>query len=126
MAGAVLGPGRAELPHPRPGLQRRHDPAVPARRGRRDRRRGARLPRRRGGRRSPKFDGGIATRLDNIPFGVVVNRDGRRFYDEGEELWPKRYAIWGTNIATQPGQIAYGLWDSKVSGLFLPPMYRPY
>jgi tricarballylate dehydrogenase len=76
--------------------------------------------------RSPKFDGGIATRLDNIPFGIVVNRDGRRFYDEGEELWPKRYAIWGTNIATQPGQIAYGLWDSKVTGLFLPPMYRPY
>jgi tricarballylate dehydrogenase len=45
--------------------------------------------------RSPKFDGGIATRLDAIPFGVVVNRLGRRFYDEGENLWPKRYAIWG-------------------------------
>jgi tricarballylate dehydrogenase len=76
--------------------------------------------------RSPKFDGGIATRLDNIPFGIVVNRDAQRFYDEGEELWPKRYAIWGTNIAMQPDQIAYGLWDSKVSRLFLPPMYRPY
>jgi tricarballylate dehydrogenase len=75
--------------------------------------------------RSPKFDGGIATRLDNIPFGIVVNRDGLRFYDEGEDLWPKRYAIWGTNIARQPDQIAYGLWDSKISGLFLPPMYRP-
>jgi tricarballylate dehydrogenase len=76
--------------------------------------------------RSPKFDGGIATRLDNVPFGIAINRHGRRFYDEGEELWPKRYAIWGTNIAMQPGQIAYGLWDSKVSGLFLPPMYGPY
>jgi tricarballylate dehydrogenase len=76
--------------------------------------------------RSPKFDGGIATRLDNIPFGIVVNRDSRRFYDEGEEIWPKRYAIWGTNIALQPGQIAYGLWDSKVKGLFLPPMYGPH
>jgi tricarballylate dehydrogenase len=76
--------------------------------------------------RSPKFDGGIATRLDNIPFGIVVNRDGQRFYDEGEDLWPKRYAMWGTNIAMQPDQIAYGLWDSKISGLFLPPMYRPY
>ena len=75
--------------------------------------------------RSPRFDGGIATRLDSIPFGIVVNRRGRRFYDEGEELWPKRYAIWGRNIAEQPGQIAYSIWDAKVRRLFLPPMYGP-
>jgi tricarballylate dehydrogenase len=75
--------------------------------------------------RSPRFDGGIATRLDSIPFGIVVNRDGLRFYDEGEELWPKRYAIWGRNVAEQPGQIAYSLWDAKVRRLFLPPMYPP-
>jgi tricarballylate dehydrogenase len=75
--------------------------------------------------RSPRFDGGIATRLDSIPFGIVVNSGGRRFYDEGEEIWPKRYAIWGGNIAEQPGQIAYSLWDAKVRRLFLPPMYRP-
>jgi tricarballylate dehydrogenase len=73
--------------------------------------------------RSPRFDGGIATRLDTIPFGIVVNREGHRFYDEGEEIWPKRYAIWGTNLAGQPGQIAYSFWDSKVRRLFLPPMY---
>lgn len=75
--------------------------------------------------RSPRFDGGIATRLDTIPFGIVVNRLGRRFYDEGEEIWPKRYAIWGRIIAEQPGQIAFSLWDSKVNHLFLPPMYEP-
>jgi tricarballylate dehydrogenase len=75
--------------------------------------------------RSPRFDGGIATRLDSIPFGIVVNGQGRRFYDEGEDLWPKRYAIWGRNIAGQPGQIAYSIWDAKVRRLFLPPMYRP-
>jgi tricarballylate dehydrogenase len=73
--------------------------------------------------RAPRFDGGIATRLDTVPFGVVLNRDYRRFYDEGEDVWPKRYAIWGRNIAEQPGQIAYSFWDSKVRGLFLPPMY---
>jgi tricarballylate dehydrogenase len=72
---------------------------------------------------SPTFDGGIATRLDTIPFGLVVNREGHRFYDEGEDMWPKRYAVWGTHIARQDGQIAYSLWDSKVTGLFLPPMY---
>ena len=75
--------------------------------------------------RSPRFDGGIATRVDSIPFSVTVNARGERFYDEGEELWPKRYAIWGRNIAAQPGQIAYSIWDEKVNRLFLPPMYGP-
>ena len=48
---------------------------------------------------------------------------GQRFYDEGEDIWPKRYATWGRRIAEQPGQIATALWDSKVNNLFLPPMY---
>jgi tricarballylate dehydrogenase len=73
--------------------------------------------------RSPKFDGGIATRLDTVPFGIAVNQDGQRFADEGENIWPKRYATWGRLIAEQPEQIAYTLWDSKVNHLFLPPMY---
>jgi tricarballylate dehydrogenase len=76
--------------------------------------------------RAPKFDGGIVTRLDVVPFGIVVNRDARRFYDEGEEIWPKRYAIWGTLIAGQPGQIAYGIVDAKTIDRFLPPMFKPY
>ncbi|WP_396449581.1 FAD-dependent tricarballylate dehydrogenase TcuA [Actinomadura sp.] len=73
--------------------------------------------------RAPKFDGGIATRLDTVPFGVVVNATGNRFYDEGEEVWPKRYAIWGRLIAEQPEQYAVAFWDAKVNHLFLPPMY---
>ncbi len=76
--------------------------------------------------RAPKYDGGIATRLDAIPFGIVVNRLGRRFYDEGEDIWPKRYASWGRLIAEQPGQIAYCILDAKTIECFLPPMYRPY
>jgi tricarballylate dehydrogenase len=31
--------------------------------------------------RAPKFDGGIATRLDSVVFGIMVNRDAQRFYD---------------------------------------------
>jgi tricarballylate dehydrogenase len=76
--------------------------------------------------RAPKFDGGIVTRLDAIPFGIVVNRLGRRFYDEGEDLWPKRYASWGRLIAEQPGQIAYCIVDAKTFGRFLPPVYKPW
>ena len=76
--------------------------------------------------RAPKFDGGIVTRLDAIPFGIVVNRCGRRFYDEGENIWPKRYAIWGGLIAAQPGQLAFSIVDSKTIDRFLPPMFKPY
>lgn len=73
--------------------------------------------------RAPKFDGGIATRLDSVPYSIVVNRDGERFYDEGEDVWPKRYAIWGRLIAQQPGQIAYSLFDQKSVRLFMPSIY---
>lgn len=75
--------------------------------------------------RAPKFDGGIVTRLDSIPFGIVVNREGDRFYDEGEDVWPKRYAIWGGLIARQPGQIAYSIVDSTSIDLFLPSVFPP-
>ncbi len=67
----------------------------------------------------------LATRLDCIPFGIVVNRHARRFYDEGEDVWPKRYAIWGRLAAQQPGQIAYAIVDRKAEELFLPSVYSP-
>jgi tricarballylate dehydrogenase len=70
--------------------------------------------------RAPKFDGGIVTRLDTLPLGIVVNQLGQRFYDEGEDLWPKRYAIWGRLIAQQPDQIAHSIADSKTAGLVMP------
>ena len=75
--------------------------------------------------RGPREDGGIVTRLDAIPFGICVNQEGRRFYDEGEDIWPKRYAIWGRLIAEQPGQIAYVLLDAKSIDAFMPPLYPP-
>src|SRR4029077_12581111 len=73
--------------------------------------------------RAPRFDGGIVTRLDCIPFGIVVDRAGKRFYDEGEDLWPKRYAIWGRLVAQQPGQIAYTIVDAKSFHLFMPSIF---
>jgi precorrin 3B synthase CobZ len=75
--------------------------------------------------RSPRFDGGIVTRVDATPFGIVVNRDGNRFYDEGQAFWPKRYAIWGRLIAEQPGQSACVIFDGKVRHLFIPPLHPP-
>jgi tricarballylate dehydrogenase len=75
--------------------------------------------------RAPRFDGGIITRLDCVVFGIVVNRNGRRFYDEGEDIWPKRYAIWGRLVAGQPGQIAYIIFDSTVLTSFMPSLFPP-
>jgi len=73
--------------------------------------------------RAPLYDGGICTRIDCVSLGVVVNQEGRRFYDEGEDFWPKRYAIWGRLVAGQPGQIGYSIIDSKSAGSFMPPVF---
>ncbi len=75
--------------------------------------------------RAPKFDGGIVTRLDCVPFGVVVNKHTERFYDEGEDFWPKRYAIWGRLVAQQSDQIAYAIIDAKSIDLFMPSVFPP-
>lgn len=75
--------------------------------------------------RAPRYDGGIITRLDCVVFGIVVNREARRFYDEGEDLWPKRYAIWGRLVAAQPGQTAYIIFDARSLSLFMPSLYPP-
>jgi tricarballylate dehydrogenase len=75
--------------------------------------------------RSPKFDGGIITRHDSVIFGIVVNKHAERFYDEGEDIWPKRYAIWGRLVATQPDQIAYIIFDASVLTSFMPTLFPP-
>jgi tricarballylate dehydrogenase len=75
--------------------------------------------------RAPKFDGGIITRHDSVVFGIVVNKHAQRFYDEGEDLWPKRYAIWGRLVAAQPDQIAYIIFDSTVATSFMPTLFPP-
>ena len=74
--------------------------------------------------RGPRYDGGIVTRLDCVSFSIVVNNNGERFYDEGEDFWPKRYAIWGRLIAAQPGQIAYAIIAAKVVNNFMPSLFE--
>src|SRR6476620_9003438 len=75
--------------------------------------------------RAPKFDGGIITRHDSVVFGIVVNKHAQRFYDEGEDIWPKRYAIWGRLVAAQPDQIAYIVFDASSLKLFMPSCFPP-
>ncbi len=73
--------------------------------------------------RAPLYDGGICTRVDCVSLGVMLNAAAERFYDEGEDFWPKRYAIWGRLVAQQPGQIGYCIIDSKAVGRFMPPVF---
>jgi tricarballylate dehydrogenase len=75
--------------------------------------------------RAPLYDGGIVTRLDCVPFSIVVNKNGQRFYDEGEDVWPKRYAIWGRLVAAQPDQVGHVIIDAKSIDLFMPSVFPP-
>lgn len=75
--------------------------------------------------RAPRYDGGIITRLDCVVLGVVVNTHARRFYDEGEDIWPKRYAIWGRLVADQPDQKAFIIFDAPNIPRFMPSLYPP-
>ena len=75
--------------------------------------------------RAPKYDGGIASRIDGVPFSLVVNKQAERFYDEGEDFWPKRYAIWGRLVAGQPDQVAYAILDSAGVKRIMPSVFTP-
>jgi tricarballylate dehydrogenase len=74
--------------------------------------------------RAPLYDGGICTRVDCVSLGIMVNKDAQRFYDEGEDFWPKRYAIWGRLVAQQPGQVGHCIIDAKAVGRFMPPVFK--
>ena len=54
-----------------------------------------------------------------------MNKNAERFYDEGEDVWPKRYAIWGRLVAAQPEQEAYAVIDAKSLELFMPSVFPP-
>jgi tricarballylate dehydrogenase len=56
--------------------------------------------------------------------GILVNRHGERFVDEGEDTADKTYAKFGRIIAlTQPGGIAYLIFDAKTKDR-IDPMYE--
>jgi len=75
--------------------------------------------------RGPKFDGGIVTRITAIPHGIVVDRNGKRFHDEGEDARKTHFARWGARIAECPDQIAYLILDADGVGRALPTALAP-
>jgi tricarballylate dehydrogenase len=59
----------------------------------------------------------------SYPYSIMVNVDGQRFIDEGEDLYVYTYAKTGRQIARQPGGLAFQIFDAKVTRL-LRPEYR--
>src|SRR5262245_42422390 len=53
----------------------------------------------------------------SYPYGVLLNRQGRRFFDEGEDFQFYTYAKLGGIILGQPGGVAYQIFDQKVTSL---------
>lgn len=73
--------------------------------------------------RAPRFDGGIVTRLDGIVHGIVVDRDGHRFADEGAVVGPSRYTAWGELVGRCPGAVAFSVFDAAIETRFRPSIF---
>lgn len=53
----------------------------------------------------------------SFPFGIMVNADGERFVDEGEDFRNYTYAKIGKLILEQPNQFAWQIFDKKTINL---------
>ncbi|MGZ5127759.1 MAG: FAD-dependent tricarballylate dehydrogenase TcuA [Burkholderiales bacterium] len=64
--------------------------------------------------RSPPVEAG-ETNVNSYPYTVMVNALGERFVDEGEDFFDTTYVKYGKAILSQPGRIAYCLFDAKLA-----------
>ena len=55
------------------------------------------------------------TNINSYPYTIMVNRNGDRFVDEGEDFFDTTYVKYGKAIIAQPGSIAYCLFDAKLA-----------
>ena len=59
-------------------------------------------------------------------FGIMVNRNGTRFVDEGQDYETHTYAKFGREILAQPGGIAYQIFDAKGAALLREEYWTPH
>lgn len=62
---------------------------------------------------SPDVEGG-ANRVDGYQYGVIINNEGERFVDEGEDARAHTYAKFGRRIFEQPDHEAYIVVDAPL------------
>lgn len=65
---------------------------------------------------APDVEGGRA-RINGYQYAVVLNEEGERFVDEGEDFLLKTYAKFGRAVYDQPDQRAFVVFDSTVDDL---------
>ncbi|MFB6310331.1 MAG: FAD-dependent oxidoreductase, partial [Salinirussus sp.] len=63
---------------------------------------------------APDIEGG-RTRINGYQYGLILNENGERFVDEGEDVLAKTYAKFGERAYEQPGQCAFVIYDSSVA-----------
>ncbi len=71
-------------------------------------------------RNAPEFGDlrvGDGFQKHSYPFGIVVNAGGRRFLDEGADFRNYTYALYGREILSQPGQVAWQVFDQQTTHL---------
>lgn len=59
------------------------------------------------------------------PLGIMVNREGERFVNEGIDMRNYTYAIFGKAILHQPNHFAFQIWDSRTIPWLRKEEYRP-
>jgi tricarballylate dehydrogenase len=74
----------------------------------------------------PTGDRELTNRLSrqSYPVGIVVNRRGERFLDEGADFRNYTYARYGAEILRQPGAVAAQLFDAQSAPLLRPLEYE--
>jgi tricarballylate dehydrogenase len=55
----------------------------------------------------------FAAVMETVPYGIVVNRSGARFMDEGAHAMNELYDHLARSVQAQEGQIAYVVFDSQ-------------
>jgi tricarballylate dehydrogenase len=63
--------------------------------------------------RSPKLECGV-TALYNFQMGIIVNAQGRRFLDEGEDFRDNTYVKFGKAIVEQADGLAFCVFDQQM------------
>ena len=69
---------------------------------------------------APEFgdlDVGDGFQKHSYPFGIMVNTRGQRFVDEGADFRNYTYAKYGREVLLQPGQVAWQIFDARVTHL---------
>jgi tricarballylate dehydrogenase len=73
----------------------------------------------------PTGDRALTNQLtrQSYPLGIVVNRRGRRFVDEGADFRNYTYARYGADILRQPDSVAFQIFDAATRPLLRPEEY---